>query len=125
MSSHSSFLHEEEKHDMVHHLPIAKATSSDLFLKRSTTIMKSNIDLENSSSIKGDSDDTIRLMLCNLCKNVLVRPKVCSSCHIASCEMCLEDWGREHPRCPSGCDTFEYTQPSQFLESHLRSLKVK
>ena len=96
-----------------------------MFLRRATTIVTSNIDLEKSDALKDESDENIRLLLCSICKNVLVRPLVCSSCQTASCEMCLTEWGLKHPRCPSGCADFKYIQPTKFLGKFLKKLKIK
>jgi hypothetical protein len=98
---------------------------SQKFLKRATTIVTSNIDLEHSHALSYETDDKIRQLLCNICKNVLFKPKVCSSCQVASCKICLEDWGKHHPRCPTGCVEFHYKKPTKSLKKILKRLKVK
>lgn len=98
---------------------------SHLFLKRSTTIIKSNIDLDHTKHLKSETDDNIRLLLCNLCKNVLMRPLTCSGCGGTSCEACIDEWGRNHPRCPNGCKDFKYTQIAKSFNKSLKKLKIK
>jgi hypothetical protein len=87
--------------------------------------MRSNIDLGNSENIKTESDEEIRLLLCSICYNVLMRPLVCDSCQIASCEECLTFWNKKTKKCPSGCNKYKYTKPSKFLHEHLKNLTIK
>lgn len=118
MSSHSSFDSSKQKKKKF-------GGPRPFLLKRATTIMKSNIDLEHTDHLKSETDENIRMLLCNLCKNVLIRPMVCSGCQGTSCETCINDWGINHPRCPNGCKDFKYTKTSKIVNSNLNKLKIK
>jgi hypothetical protein len=91
-------------------------------IRRSTTIQRSNIDIDNTEGIEGETDDNLKLLLCSLCKNVLMRPLVCSGCQVASCTACLADWKLKDSKCPQGCQDYSYGKPSKFLMNWINKL---
>ena len=103
----------------------AKDATGKVPFKRANTIARSNIDFEHTDGIENETDKTIRLLLCCLCKNVLMRPMSCSACGISACANCITDWKWRDTKCPGGCTKFTYGKPSQFLVDWLSKLKVK
>ena len=45
--------------------------SETRLMKRSTTVRESNIDIEHTEGLEGESDANIKLLLCSICKQVL------------------------------------------------------
>ncbi len=87
--------------------------------------MRSNIDISGSDEISSETDDNLRHLLCCICKNVLMKPLVCSGCGTAGCANCLNVWKTKDANCPSGCQSFSYGKPSKFLLVWLDKLKIK
>ena len=94
-------------------------------MKRSTTVRESNIDLDATEGLNGETDSNIKLLLCSLCKNVLMDPRVCSSCGTACCKECVDDWETKDCKCPGGCQDFKFNKASKFLRNWLEKLKMK
>lgn len=130
-SDHSSACGEdvEELKDQVNILEKAekpgKESKGNVPFRRANTITRSNIDFEHTEGLDGETDQNIRLLLCCLCKNVLMRPMSCSSCGVSACTNCIADWKWRDTRCPNGCTKFSYVKPSKFLTNWLQKLKVK
>ena len=120
---------ELEKKDEVAPLqraPTYSSAGSIGIMRRATTIMRSNLALDQSKELQTQSDEIVRKLLCTLCKNVLMDPQECTGCEANCCANCFDDWSSKTPhRCPNGCISFEYKDANSFLKMWLKQLKIK
>ena len=65
--------------------------------------MGSDLDLyiDNESVIKDDKYESFKSMImCYICKNILIEPKMCKDCQIACCNKCIKLWVASGKACP-------------------------
>ena len=48
------------------------------------------------------------LVICPLCKNILIEPMMCMKCQQVYCKKCIDNYSQKDEKCPNGCDTPNY-----------------
>lgn len=65
-----------------------------------------------------------KILLCELCENILIDPYECSNCACCFCKECISSLEKEYPNCPN-CLQIATFSPSQLMTQFLSLFKYK
>jgi hypothetical protein len=57
--------------------------------------------------ICGDFKSMIHDISCMICMNVVFNPISCKTCQVMFCTLCINEWRKRNPKCPSDCSYVE------------------
>lgn len=65
-----------------------------------------------------------KVILCKICFKILKEPMMCTQCQVNYCKNCIEDWSKDHSRCPQDCEIPNYIKNID-KESIISNLKYR
>lgn len=65
------------------------------------------------------------IVICSICKGVLINPCECSVCQNSFCRKCLDEWTCINSSCPFKCEKSEFRDSSRTLKNLLDKLLFK
>jgi hypothetical protein len=76
--------------------------------------------IKNISEYNSIKDEII----CEICQNILLRPKQCESCESFFCENCINSWLKKNNSCPKRCQRFAIKECPRLLKKLLEKLVI-
>jgi hypothetical protein len=65
--------------------------------------------INEGTIIKNDTFKSCKeLIICQICKCIMLEPVICVDCQNYYCKKCIEDWKKKSDKCPNRCENTIY-----------------